>query len=193
VITFPDSEKVADGLQRYFDHYHFDNGGYDDKTFTVKFWGPLKVTFPNTKGRVEAVKLHDIHHMLTQYEANLRGESEIGAWEIGAGCGKYTAAWLLNAGSVFYGFLIWPGKVYKGFMWGRRCESLCHHTIYKEYSAELLSNTIGKLREQVRINDTRNSNYLKDNLLFVLMLLIVYLPVLIGMGVVGYLVWRFLI
>jgi hypothetical protein len=170
-ITYPDNEKIQHSLQRYFDHYHFNNGGYDDKTFTIKFWGPLQLTFPNITARVDAVKLHDIHHICTQFEANLRGEAEIGAWELAAGCGKYYAAWFLNAGSFAYGAFIWPGKIYRAFMWGRRSDSLYHHVIYKEYYQKLLSATVGELRHQLGIIQLKNKHYLSDNLLFVLAVL----------------------
>src|SRR5687768_972265 len=99
-IVYPDNLKIKDALQLYFSHYHFENGGYDKKWFKIEA-GPLFIPLPNIKSRVDAVKIHDVHHLITGYPATLKGEAEIGAWEIGSGCGKYYAAWLLNFGSFF--------------------------------------------------------------------------------------------
>ena len=188
MITFPDSEIVKDGLQRYFDHYGFKNGGYNDKTFTIKFWGPLKLIFPNTKGRIEAVKLHDIHHMLTQFEANLRGEAEIGAWEIAGGLGKYYAGWWLNFGSVTYGIFLWPRRIYLAYIWGLQCENLYHHTLYKDYDEKLLTQTIGDLRSQLGINKKPNPG-LKNTLSFVFAISMIGLLDLFQLGIVVGFVW----
>ena len=81
------------------------------KLFKIKL-GPVFIPLPNTKARVDAVKFHDIHHLLTEYPATLRGEAEIGAWEIASGCGKYYAAWVLNFGSFFYGMFFFPKATY---------------------------------------------------------------------------------
>src|SRR5688572_29212059 len=94
---YDDSLKIKDALQVYFTRYHFKNGGYDLKWFTIKM-GPVYFPLPNIKSRVDAVKIHDIHHLVTGYEANMKGEVEIGGWEIASGCERYTAAWLLNFG-----------------------------------------------------------------------------------------------
>lgn len=99
---YPDHLKIKDALQLYFSKYHFVNGGYDLKWFRIKL-GPVFIPLPNTKARVDAVKFHDIHHLLTEYPATLKGEAEIGGWEIASGCGKYYAAWVLNFGSLLYG------------------------------------------------------------------------------------------
>ncbi|MEJ7671738.1 MAG: hypothetical protein WKF59_03300 [Chitinophagaceae bacterium] len=94
---------LKDALQLYFSKYHFENGGYHLKWFKIKV-GPIYIPLPNTKARIDAVKIHDIHHILTEYKATLKGEAEIGAWELAWGCGKYYVAWILNMGSFFMVF-----------------------------------------------------------------------------------------
>jgi ubiquinone biosynthesis protein Coq4 len=78
--------------------------------------GPFVFPFPNTKARVHAVKLHDLHHVLTDYETTWTGEAEIAAWEIASGCGPYYAAWLLNFGALAIGLLIAPRKTCRAFL-----------------------------------------------------------------------------
>ncbi|UJR81025.1 Hypothetical protein I5071_30760 [Sandaracinus amylolyticus] len=70
------------------------------------------------------MKLHDLHHVLTGYAADWTGESEIAAWEIGAGCGGHLAAWVLNLFAMQYGVFIAPRAVLTAFARGRRSKSL---------------------------------------------------------------------
>src|SRR4030095_1575209 len=116
---YDNSLKVKEALQIYFSKYHFVNGGYDLKWFKIKV-GPVYFPFPNTKDRINAVKIHDIHHLVTEYKATLQGEAEIGAWEIASGCGRYYVAWLLNFGSLFYGLFFYPGYLLRAFLRGRK-------------------------------------------------------------------------
>src|SRR5687767_9424048 len=112
--VYPDEMKVKDALQIYFAKYHFANGGYDDKFFKIKT-GPFYIPLPNVKDRVDAVKIHDIHHLLTEYPAVWKGEIEIGAWEIASGCGSFWAAWLLNFGAIGIGIFLYPKALITAF------------------------------------------------------------------------------
>jgi hypothetical protein len=160
---YPDHLKIREALQFYFSKYHFVNGGYDLKWFKIKL-GPVFIPLPNTKARVDAVKFHDIHHLLTGYPATLRGEAEIGGWEIASGCGKYYAAWVLNFGSLFYGLLFFPGAVYNAFMRGRKCKTNLYHDV--RYDDHLLNQTVGELRTML-FDDSRKNNAF-DYFLFIL-------------------------
>ncbi|MCX6275703.1 MAG: hypothetical protein NTV09_10910 [Bacteroidetes bacterium] len=161
MTKYPDTLIVKDALNIYFDEYHFKDGGYNLKWFKIKL-GPIFIPLPNIKSRVNAVKIHDIHHLLTEYNADWKGEVEIGAWEIATGCGKYWAAWLLNLGSLFIGMFLFPRALYKAFMRGRKCKSSLY---YNSNYPELLSKTIGELREKIEI-DLPEKNSFADNLLF---------------------------
>lgn len=137
--------KVKDALQIYFSKYHFANGGYDLKWFKIKL-GSFYLPLPNTKGRIAAVKLHDIHHIITEYKATYQGEAEIAGWEIASGCGRFYAAWFLNAGSYFYGLFFFPKHLMYSFLRGRKVKSnLYHHTTYDEI---LLNKTVEEIRRQ---------------------------------------------
>ena len=97
---------------RYFDVNGFGaDGGYADTWVDFKL-GPLPLPFPNTAGRIAAVKFHDLHHVLTGYETNATGEFEISAWELGAGCGSFPAAWVINHGGLAAGLVSAPAKVF---------------------------------------------------------------------------------
>lgn len=166
---YDNSLKIKDALELYFSKYHFANGGYDLKWFKIKL-GPVYLPFPNTKARIEAVKIHDIHHVLTGYEAVLKGEAEIGAWELASGCGRYYMAWILNAGSFFYGMFFFPRALFKAFLKGRSIRSnLYYDTIYNE---ELLNKTVGELKEKLGILSPNKNNQI-DYLLFLICCIVI--------------------
>jgi hypothetical protein len=161
---FVDSLLVKDALQIYFSQYHFKDGGYNLKWFKIKL-GPLFIPLPNIKSRVEAVKIHDIHHLVTEYNADYKGEAEIGAWEIAGGCEKFSVAWLLNLGSFIIGMMFYPRALLKAFLRGRKCATnLYYNTVYDD---ALLNKTIGELRAKIRIDSPGESSF-RDYLHFVL-------------------------
>jgi hypothetical protein len=159
---YSDDLKIGDALQSYFSKYHFADGGYHSKWFKIKV-GPAFIPLPNIKARVDAVKVHDLHHILTEYTALLKGETEIGAWEIASGCGKYYVAWLLNFGSFFYGLIIFPRPVFSAFMRGRRCRTNLYYNT--QYGPDLLNKTVGELRKLTGM-DGQVKNTLMDYLFF---------------------------
>lgn len=128
---------------RYFDVNHFgDDGGYSAAWVDFKL-GSLPFPFPNTKGRIDAVKFHDLHHVLTGYDTDIIGELEISAWELGAGCKGFAAAWVLNLGGVAGGLVRAPKRTLAAFVRGRRS-----NTLYSEPFEPLLERTVGDLRDR---------------------------------------------
>ena len=97
------------------------------------------------------MKLHDLHHVLTGYSADWTGEAEIGAWELGAGCGQHWAAWILNMLSLQYGFFIAPRRVLVAMARGRRSKSLY---AARELEDSMLEETVGAARARLGIPDS---------------------------------------
>jgi hypothetical protein len=116
------------------------DGGYADPWVDFKL-GPLPLPFPNTAGRVAAVKFHDLHHVLTGYETNATGEFEISAWELGSGCASFPAAWVINHGGLVSGLIAAPRKIFAAYVRGRRSRSL-----YGETFEPLLDAKVGEMR-----------------------------------------------
>lgn len=148
--------------KQYFDDNGFgDTGGYDDAWVDFKL-GPIPFPFPNTKPRVEAVKFHDLHHVLTGYRTDFPGELEISAWEIGAGCKGMTAAWVLNLGGMGAGLFRCPARSFRAFVRGRRSETLYGHAL-----DAMLDETVGALRARFLRDDAPRAS-LADVALFAL-------------------------
>ena len=136
---------MRDAVTRYFvDNSFGPDGGYGSPWVDLTV-GPLKVVIPNTKGRVKAVRFHDLHHVLTEYETTLTGEGEISAWELTTGCANHPAALVLNLSAFASGMLISPRKTIAAFRRGLRTGNLYRD----EYGPELLSQTVGALRERL--------------------------------------------
>src|SRR5690349_1116580 len=103
-LFYPNEMSLRDARDLYFKHSGIGRE-YDVRWVTLKT--PLfSFKFPNTKGRIKAAKLHDLHHIATGYPTTWKGEAEIGAWEVASGCRHYFWAWWLNFSAVFIGFVI---------------------------------------------------------------------------------------
>lgn len=161
---YADNLKVKDALQIYFSQYHFKDGGYNDKFFRIKLTDSLYVPLPNIKARVDAVKIHDIHHLITEYTAVYKGEAEIGAWELASGCGRFWIGWILNMGSFMIGMLFYQRPLLKAFLNGRLVKkNLCYDRVYND---DLLNKTVGELRKEILPEPTAK-NSAKDYWMFV--------------------------
>ncbi len=144
---YDDALGVREARQQYFEDNGFGGGGYDDRWVKLMA-GPVPLFFPNTPARVAAVRRHDIHHVLTGYETTWAGEAEIGGWEIASGCGRFTAAWVLNLQALLVGMLIAPGAILRGFAWGRQTGNLYHG----DFEDDLLDLGVGELRRRLGLD-----------------------------------------
>ncbi|MBK7397002.1 MAG: hypothetical protein IPJ34_12030 [Myxococcales bacterium] len=136
-----DQETMRTARARYFAENGFgDDGGYGSPWVDFKL-GSIPFPFPNTKARVRAVRFHDLHHILTGYRTDFRGELEISAWEIGAGCRDMIAAWQLNLGGLWAGAMLMPRRTFRAFVRGRRTTSL-----YDKDLDALLDGTVAEAR-----------------------------------------------
>jgi hypothetical protein len=141
----PESLTLREARARFFAEYGFDaDGGYGKRWFKIHS-KPIPVYLPNIPARVAAVRLHDLHHIVTGYRTDWRGEAEIGAWEVASGCGRYWAAWALNLGSLAFGLMVAPRRTWRAFLRGRRSKNLYH----EHFRESLLDETVGSLRKRL--------------------------------------------
>ena len=140
---------LRDARERYFELNGFGaDGGYEERWIKVKVWH-IPVRLPNTKGRRKAVRLHDLHHILTEYPTTWRGEAEISAWEVaGGGLQRYYAGWVLDLMNIAQGLFINPRGMYRAFLRGRQSDNL----YLVEFSDELLSHRVGEFRRRLRLD-----------------------------------------
>jgi hypothetical protein len=153
------SATLLEGRKAYFEAWGFGDGGYTSTWVELKRIAGVPIGFPNSPGRIRAVKLHDLHHVLTGYAADWTGEAEIGAWEVGAGCHRHWAAWVLNLLAMQYGFFIAPRRVLRAMARGRRSETLYR---MRELDERILAKTVGEVRRELRLDQPEPAPTLAD-------------------------------
>src|SRR5215472_405396 len=122
---YSDKSTIREARAEYFARSGFPpDGGYAEAWVRLKARGVTVFVFPNTNARRRAVRLHDIHHVLTGYDTSWVGEAEIAAWELASGCGRYRAAWILNLQAMAIGLVIAPRRVLAAFRRGRKSDNL---------------------------------------------------------------------
>jgi len=136
---------VRDARARYFAENGFGDGGYDDRFVVLRAAGVPVAVFPNSKQRVRSVRIHDVHHVLTEYATSWTGEGEIAAWELASGCRDHWAAWFLNLGAALIGLATAPRAVWRAARRGLRSRNLYGG----EWSDGLLDRTVGELRREL--------------------------------------------
>jgi len=150
---YDDGLRVREARARYFrDNQFGEDGGYG-KAWVEVALGPVPVFVPNTAARVRAVRLHDLHHVATDYGTDLTGEAEIAAWEIASGCAGFAAAWVLNLYALAIGLVVARERTWRAFVRGRRTGNL-YHLGWRE---GLLDDSVGALRSKLGLESADGS------------------------------------
>lgn len=139
------SLSIKAALGQFFDRFGFSADAYTAKWFAI-YVGKFPIYLPNIPSRVWVARFHDIHHVLTGYPANWKGEAEIGAWELATGCRTSLVAWFLNGGAVFVGLFLFPKAVWKAFKRGWNTRTNLYHDFDYESLLEL---SVHELRETI--------------------------------------------
>ncbi|HEX8282280.1 MAG TPA: hypothetical protein VF588_02955 [Pyrinomonadaceae bacterium] len=124
-----------------------EDGGYGAGWVWLKMWR-IPFAFPNTAGRRRAVKFHDLHHVLTGYPTTWRGEFEIAAWEVAGGVNRYWEGWVLDLLGFAAGLFVWPRRVYRAFMRGRRSANL----YFEAWDDSILARRVGDERRRLGLD-----------------------------------------
>lgn len=94
------------------------DGGYGSELDEAAF-GCLRYRVPNTPARAAVLPAHDLHHVLTGYPATWQGEALVSAWELAAGPGRPSYAWIIALWGLFTGLLGLPVQTFGAFLRGR--------------------------------------------------------------------------
>lgn len=159
------------------------DGGYADKWVTIRLFDKIPVKFPNTPGRVRAVRYHDLHHVMTGYQTDMHGEAEISTWELATNCRDQLAAWVLNAGGMAYGLLTAPRDMYRAWVRGRHS-----HNLYdRPFDDALLEQHVDAMRRELEL-DVAHEATLADRLTFGLAAFAVMSPWIAVLAVIGWMI-----
>jgi hypothetical protein len=157
-----DTLSMGQARERYFAANGFD-GSYGERWVTLKA-GPFTIAFPNAAGRVRAVKLHDLHHVVTGYATTWTGEAEIGAWELASGCAGFLWAWYLNLSALAVGLAIAPREVFRAFVRGRHTDNL--YWADGELRQTTLQRSVGEVRRALRLDGSIPAAGVRDMAVF---------------------------
>ncbi len=153
-VDYDPNMSVLAARTRYFADNNFgEDGGYGAKWVTLAKLGPLELGFPNSAARLRAVRLHDLHHLVTGYDTDWIGEAEIAAWELASGCADYHAAWVLNLLAMPIGVLREPDRIRRAFVRGSRSRNLYD----KPFDEAVLDQRLGELRARLDVASAANA------------------------------------
>jgi hypothetical protein len=162
ILTYDDSELIRDARMRYWEANGFgDDGGYNKKWEIVKL-GPIPIPVRNIEGRKNAIRFHDLHHLITGYDTDIPGEAQISAWELAAGCSNKWVAWILDLQGLFIG-LSCPRLLLRAWARSRRSKSLYSET----FDEAMLSMTVGEMRQKMQLDKPAPEPDLTDRLTLV--------------------------
>ena len=108
--------------------------------------GPIKIPFFPILHRSGPVVLHDIHHMLTGYGTDWKGELEIAGWELGSGgCHWHLVYWTDRLLSFALGLVSAPATTLRGFRAGRG-----HRNLYRMKPEHVLAMDLDEVCALIR-------------------------------------------
>ena len=114
---------------------------YADNWVRVAMFGRRVPVFP-IYGFKKTLFLHDIHHLLADYDTDFRGELEIAAWELSSGgCGWHILYWPDRFFFMTLGLLIAPLRTLAAFKRGWR-----HRNIFDRDPQEVMGEEFATLR-----------------------------------------------
>jgi len=163
------TETLRGARARYWAENAFGADGGDAEPWVYFKMGNTRFPVPNSNARRAAVKIHDVHHILTGYQTDWRSELEIALFELGTGCGRAWFAWFINLAAAPFVLFLLPRRGLRAFAFGRRSRGL-----YRSSVDALLDRTVDELRAE-RLPAERPKPGLADGLFF-LGMVVVALP-----------------
>lgn len=157
-------ERIREALKGFYAAHRLPPDGGAGRAYFFLHLGPVAIPAPNPGFRKRAVLYHDVHHMLTGYNTLIGdGEMLIAGYEIGAGCGRFAIAWVLNLWMLPLAALARPRETFAAFVRGRRCRSLYH-----EADQAFLDQDVGTLRAHLGLDRAPAAPTVRDRALFTL-------------------------
>lgn len=190
-MTLAHAMTLRQARDRYLADAGFSTDTYVEDWVDIQL-GPLPLRLPSTTARKRVLPVHDIHHALTGYRADLLGEAEIGAWELGSGLGPHTVGYVLDLLTLSWSPLLAPRRVFRAFVRGRHSGNFYRAAL--PLPASLLDEDVDAVRERLGLHREPPPADASDVLAFVGWYLLslamgvvglLGMPVLVGLGLWG--------
>jgi len=145
---------------------HLEESGFPADLGNTERWvtiriGPIPFCLPNLPIRQRAMLPHDLNHVVSGYGHDLVGESEVGASEIGGGCGRFLAAWVLAWSVITPGAVVAPKRIFDAFVRGRHTGNLFSRDL-----DSLLERTVPQVQAELAL-DRPHVATISDRMVFV--------------------------
>ncbi len=149
----PSDWSVSAGRDAYLAENGFTTEAYDADWTDASVLG-IRFRVPNTARHRWAIRLHDLHHVVTGFGTDFVGEAEVSAWECGGGLrglGLYTGA--IVAGLALGGLVVAPRRTWRAFRASGSTNLFGGHRPESEESDydALLSLSVGALRHRLGV------------------------------------------
>ena len=147
VTPFSAEWSVRHALDNYLRENGFTEKEYDASYVWVSFWR-FTFPFPNPPSRRRAVRLHDLHHVVTGYGTDPTGEAEISMWEFArglSGLSLFVRAIVIGGG--FLGYLHSPRRTHAALRTATPGATL-FPLGFSDYD-KLFDMSVGELREKL--------------------------------------------
>lgn len=132
--------------------------GLDPVYDTAPTWpftiGPVTIAMPNFSWRRAAIQRHDLHHLITGYPFNMRGEYQVATWEFAAGRYPHLGAILLLLPLVVMGVFWSPRAIWRAFLAGRRATSLFQPVLRDAHLRLPLDQLVARSRGTMELRPT---------------------------------------
>ncbi len=189
-MHYEDSELLDSALLRYYLANQLpSDGGVSDPWARYTFGNLDAIAFPNFEIRNEALRRHDIHHILNNLDTSPLGEGLIAAWELGSGCGRFWISWFMESQALWWGILLSPRQTLHFFILGRKSQNFFHNEI-----GDSKKKSVGDLRSRMIPSTQDLVLSVKDVFQFGLMAalgfmcMVIFFPTVFTFTVIGFLV-----
>ncbi len=144
---YPAHWPVEKALESYLAENGFTKDEYEKPYVLITFWF-ITFPFPNPTSRHMAIRMHDLHHIVTGYGTDPTGEGEISAFELRRGIGVFSAfvRAIIVSGTMF-GACHSPRRTLAAWRAARSTRGVGLQAPTMARYEELLRMTVGELRE----------------------------------------------
>lgn len=144
-MPIPADWSVSQALAAFLSENGFTTEHYNEPTFPVTVFG-INWRIPNPDSHKVAIRFHDLHHVVTGFGTDLRGEAEISAWEIRRGVGAFPGFYVkgLVISIALFGLIHSPLKTVAA--WRRAKSETPLLKICLQRYGEILDMNVGELR-----------------------------------------------
>lgn len=115
---------VDQALNQFYADSGFEADTGKRPAFVDVFVGCLLIPLPNIETRRAYIKYHDLHHVITGFNASQVGEGEVSAWELGTGSFLHPVLMFMNLIAISTALAVSPLRVVRAYLLGCKSRNL---------------------------------------------------------------------